>query len=87
MTEEKPKIRAKEYICPECGHTEEKVAHEETCTMEVIYKCPGCGEEGEATTQFKRKSFTLPNGKKAPAYVFECGKCGRKIGITKRMKG
>jgi predicted RNA-binding Zn-ribbon protein involved in translation (DUF1610 family) len=83
----KVKIRAKEYICPECGHTEEKVAHEETCTMEVIYKCPGCGEEGEATTQFKRKSFTLPNGKKAPAYVFECGKCGRKIGITKRMKG
>ena len=82
----KVKIRAKEYVCPQCGYTEEKKEHEESCTMEIIYKCPNCSNDGETTTIFKRKSFTLPNEKKAPAYVFECGKCGQKIGITKRMK-
>ena len=43
--------------------------------------CPFCQHEGEATTEFKRKSW---DGMKA--YVFVCEKCGRKIGITKRMK-
>ncbi len=83
----KVKIRSKEYVCPECGHTEEKVAHEEKCMVEVIYVCPHCGNEGEATTPMKRKNFTLENGKKAKAYIFECGKCGKGIGITKKMKG
>jgi len=82
----KPKIRAKEYICPECGHSEEKKAHEESCQMEIIYKCPHCGNESEISTEYKRKSFTLENGKKAPAVVFECGKCGEKIGVTKKLK-
>ena len=77
----KVKIRAKEYICPECGFTEEKVEHEDTLTVEIQYKCPYCGDEGEATTQYKRKTF---EGVKA--YVFECNKCGKKIGITKKMK-
>ena len=82
----KVKIRAKEYICPECGHTEEKKAHEDSCQIEIIYKCPKCGNEGETTTEYKRKSFTLENGKKAPAIIFECEKCKEKIGITKKMK-
>ena len=75
------KIRAKEYVCPGCSHAEEKKAHEESCMVEVIYTCPQCGSEGEATTEYKRKSFYG-----VPAYVFACGKCGKKIGITKKMK-
>ena len=82
----KAKIRSKEYICPECGHTEEKQEHEESCNMEVLYKCPKCGHEGEISTPYKRKSFTLENGKKAKAVVFECEKCEEKIGITKKLK-
>jgi len=77
----KVKIRATEYVCPECGHSEEKTEHEEKLTVEIIYKCPYCGHEGEATTIYKRKSF---NG--VPSYVFACDSCGKKIGITKKMK-
>lgn len=77
----KPKIRATEYVCPECGHTVPKEAFEETCQMEIIYTCPECGKEGEATTLYKLKSF---EGVKA--YVFECSHCGKKLGITKKMK-
>ena len=35
----------------------------------------------EAKTEYKLKSF-----KGVKAYVFQCGKCGEKIGITKKMK-
>ncbi len=77
----KVKMRAKEYVCPECGYSEEKQEHEEKSVVEIIYKCPYCGFEGEATTQFKRKTFN-----KKPSYIFECGKCHEKIGITKRLK-
>jgi len=77
----KVKIRAKEYVCPECGHTEEKTEHEAGLTVEIIYKCPYCGNEGEATTECKRKSF-----KGVPSYIFVCGSCNEKIGITKKMK-
>lgn len=77
----KVKMRAKEYVCPECGYSEEKQEHEEKSQLEVIYKCPHCGFEGEATTEFKRQNFN-----KKKSYVFECGKCHEKIGITKRLK-
>ncbi|TKJ16998.1 hypothetical protein CEE44_00490 [Candidatus Woesearchaeota archaeon B3_Woes] len=77
----KVKMRAKEYVCPECGYSEEKQEHEEKSQLEIIYKCPHCGFEGEATTEFKRKNLN-----KIPSYVFECGKCHEKIGITKRLK-
>ncbi|MFC1742314.1 hypothetical protein ACFL3V_07300 [Nanoarchaeota archaeon] len=77
----KVKIRAKEYVCPECGHTAEKKAHEETLECEIKYKCPECGEEGETAVPYKRKTF---NGMKA--VIFNCGKCKAKIGITKKMK-
>jgi predicted RNA-binding Zn-ribbon protein involved in translation (DUF1610 family) len=75
------KIRAKEYVCPECNHTVPKEEFEETCQMEVVYTCPHCGKNGEAHTHYKLKSF---EGVKA--YVFECEGCGKKIGITKKMK-
>ncbi len=77
----KPKIRAKEYVCDNCGYSEDKVAHEESLVMNIQYTCPHCGNEEETTTQYKRKSF-----EGVPSYVFECGKCHKKIAITKRMK-
>ena len=77
----KVKVRAKEYVCPECGYTEEKKEHEATLQVEIKYKCPECGKEGETTTEYKRKTW-----KGVPAYVFKCVDCGEKIGITKKMK-
>jgi|TARA_B100001971_G_C18210360_1_gene550281 ssDNA-binding Zn-finger/Zn-ribbon topoisomerase 1 len=77
----KVKIRAKEYVCPGCNHTEEKEEHEESLTLEAIYTCPECGKEGEGTTMYKRKSF---QGVKA--YVVECQHCEAKIPITKKLK-
>ncbi|MBI4453695.1 hypothetical protein HY636_03550 [Candidatus Woesearchaeota archaeon] len=77
----KVKIRAKEYVCPSCKYTAQKEEFEETCTMEILFTCPHCKKEGEATTLYKLKSF---DGIKA--YVFECPFCKKKIGITKKMK-
>jgi len=77
----KVKTRAKEYVCNECGYKESKEEHESSLTMNIIYKCPYCGFEGETTTEYKRKTF-----KGVPAYVFTCQKCGKKIAITKKLK-
>ncbi len=77
----KPKIRATEYVCSKCGYSEEKKAHEESLTLNVQYTCPHCGHEGETTTPYKRKTF-----EGIPSHVFECGKCHKKIAITKKMK-
>jgi predicted RNA-binding Zn-ribbon protein involved in translation (DUF1610 family) len=86
----KPKIRAKEYVCPECGHTEEKVEHEESCNADIIYTCK-CGHEGEISIPYKRKKVQLLNektGKKkaADALIFHCSKCNERILITKKLK-
>ena len=54
---------------------------EPTLTVNIKYKCPYCGDEGEATTPYIRKTF-----EGVPAYVFSCSKCGKKMGITKKMK-
>ena len=75
------KIRAKEYVCPECNHTVEKIEYEDTLTANIAYTCPHCKNQGETTTPFKRKSF---EGVKA--IVFLCEKCKQKIPITKKMK-
>jgi predicted RNA-binding Zn-ribbon protein involved in translation (DUF1610 family) len=75
------KIRAKEYVCPGCGFTESKEEHEPKLIVEVKYTCPYCGNVGEATTSYVRKTF-----EGVPSHVFECGKCHKKIGITKKMK-
>jgi len=77
----KVKIRAKEYVCPECSHSEEKVEHEDKLTVEVKYTCPHCSKSGEATTPYKRKSYMG-----VQSYVFDCNDCGQKIAITKKMK-
>lgn len=75
------KIRANEYVCPECGHTVEKKAYEETLTCEIKYACPYCGNEGKTDIPFKRKKY-----KGVDSLVFKCQKCGKEIAITKKMK-
>ena len=77
----KVKVRAKIYECPECGHTVPKKKYEESLTVEILYKCPHCGHEGEAETDYKRRSYY---GVKA--IVFKCDDCNERIGITKKMK-
>lgn len=75
------KIRAKEYVCPECGFTMEKQAYEDTLTCNIDYVCPFCGKSGETAVPYKRKTF---EGVKA--VMFECGSCKKKLGISKKMK-
>lgn len=77
----KPKKTSKVYICPNCGYEEDVKAHEESLVINVEYVCPYCGHEGEATTEYKRKTW-----KGVKAYVFTCEQCKEKIGITKKMK-
>lgn len=87
----KPKIRAKEYVCPECQHTIEKEEYEDTLTCEAKYTCPKCQFEGEIEAPFKWKNTKIYNvetqkDKTAKAIKFNCGKCDEVINITKKMK-
>jgi predicted RNA-binding Zn-ribbon protein involved in translation (DUF1610 family) len=77
----RPQIRAKEYVCPACNYTVEKVAYEESLTANIQYTCPKCGFEGEAQVPFKRKSI---NGVKTLRAF--CEKCKEPIDVTKKMK-
>lgn len=77
----KVKIRAKEYVCPECGNVEEKAEHEAKAVVSVKYTCPFCKHEDEIEIPFKRKKF-----QGVDAFVFECQSCGEKIPISKKMK-
>ena len=77
----KIKTRALEYVCPGCGYAEEKVAHEESLTLEAVYTCPSCGKKGESSGPYKRKSF-----QGVPSYVVQCQHCQTSIPITKKMK-
>lgn len=75
------KTRAKEYVCPSCGYTEEKEQHEESLMLEAKYTCPACGKEGEGSGQYKRKNY-----QGVPSYLVECQHCGEKIPVTKKLK-
>ena len=77
----KVKIRAKEYVCPECGYTEEKKEHEESLVLEATYTCPKCAKEGESTAQYKRKNYLG-----VPSFVIECQHCGEVMPLTKKLK-
>lgn len=87
----KVKIRAKEYVCPECNYTVEKDAYEKGLTANIKYTCPHCKFEGEAQVPFHRKKvqiFDEESQKKNLVEVlrFQCSKCGKNIDITKKMK-
>lgn len=77
----KVRKKAEIYECPACKYTVNADEYDQTLFVEIIYKCPCCGNESEAKTEFKRKKFMGVD-----AYVFECSKCKKKIGITKKMK-
>ena len=73
--------KADHYVCYKCGYMESNDQVENSLAINVDYKCPHCGFEGETTTEYKRKSF-----EGVPSYVFECQKCRKKIGLTKKLK-
>lgn len=75
------KIRAKEYVCPECGHTVEKTEYEETLMACIDYTCPECKHQAEVEVPFKMKSI-----KGVKTIRVNCEKCGANIDITKKMK-
>lgn len=87
----KVKIRATEYACPECGHTEKKEEYESKLTANVKYTCPHCASIGEASVPFLRRKaqiFDEDEQKKVTVELLRlaCGKCGKNIDITKKMK-
>ncbi|MBW2976988.1 hypothetical protein KY347_06090 [Candidatus Woesearchaeota archaeon] len=73
--------KADYYECKTCKYQESNEDIEKDLKLEVQYKCPYCGNEGETTTAYKRAVF-----EGVPSYVFACGKCGKKIGLTKKLK-
>lgn len=77
----KPDKKADYYECPKCKYQESNEDCEKGLVVNVKYTCPHCGFIGETTTEYKRKSYM---GVKA--FVFMCGKCNQKIGLTKKMK-
>ena len=86
----KPKIRAKEYVCPGCGYTVEKEKYEDTLTACIKYECK-CGNKGSVEIPFKRKRvmrFDEEKQKKVAvqALVFNCSKCDHQFLVTKKMK-
>ena len=87
----RPKIRAKENVCPECKYTVDCDEYEDTLNVNIQYVCPHCQHSDELQTSFKRKKIQRLNeekGKKetVEAVRFQCAKCGKNIDITKKMK-
>jgi predicted RNA-binding Zn-ribbon protein involved in translation (DUF1610 family) len=87
----KVKIRAKEYVCPECEHIIEKVAYEESLSMHITYDCPHCSKSGECIVPFHRKKVRRLDEKKnkkvsVEVVRFQCEHCGKDIDISKKMK-
>ncbi|MBL7055681.1 hypothetical protein ISS07_02090 [Candidatus Woesearchaeota archaeon] len=77
----KPMKKAEFYECPQCKHQLPNEEMESQLKVEIEYQCPHCMKEGFAETEYVRKTF---EGVKA--FVFECGSCDKKLGITKKMK-
>ena len=73
--------KANYYVCYSCNYQESNEDVENNLTLNVEYKCPYCGNEGETTSEYKRKTF-----EGVPSYIFECKKCNKKIGLTKKLK-
>lgn len=73
--------KADHFICYSCGYQESNEQVENSLVLNVEYKCPHCGSDGETTSEYKRKTF-----EGVPSYVFECQECRKKIGLAKKMK-
>ena len=73
--------KAGHYDCYSCSYQESNEQVENSLILNVEYKCPHCGNEGETTSEYKRKSF-----QGVQSYIFECQKCHQKIPITKKLK-
>lgn len=73
--------KADYYVCNSCSYTESNEQVENSLVLNVEYKCPHCGNEGQTASEYKRKTF-----EGVPAYIFECQKCNKKIGLTKKLK-
>ena len=69
------------YVCSSCNYKESNEQVENNLVLNVEYKCPHCGNEGETTSEYKMKKF-----EGVPSYVFECQNCHRKIGLSKKLK-
>jgi len=88
---QKPTLRAKEYVCINCGHSVEAEKYEGTLVANIDYTCHHCGHSGEKEQPFERKRVQLivpVSGKKLAANAVQviCEKCGGKINITKKLK-
>lgn len=85
----KVKIRAKEYVCPQCSFSMEEEAYENTLQINIKYTCPHCG--GQGTTQqpflFKKMKTDDPEspGSKKTAKVirFSCSACKKDIDLVR----
>jgi len=73
--------KADYYVCSKCSYREDSVQLENSLMINIEYKCPHCENEGETTSEYKRKNF-----EGVPSYVFECEKCHKQIGLTKKLK-
>ena len=73
--------KAENYVCYSCDYQENNEQFENSLIINIEYKCQHCGNEGETTSEYKRKNF-----EGVPSYVFECQKCRKKIGLTKKLK-
>ncbi len=87
----KLKIRAQEYVCPECNFSIPDEEYENSLIMSIQYICPNCNHQGENEVPFRRKKvrvFDEKELKKKTVEVirFQCEKCGKNIDITKKMK-
>jgi predicted RNA-binding Zn-ribbon protein involved in translation (DUF1610 family) len=77
----KAKIRALEYVCPNCKYTVDKQTYEDTLTANVDYVCPACQFHGGISLPFKRKKV-----EGVLTLRFPCEKCASPIDVTKKMK-
>ena len=75
----RPKIRSTIYVDDDGNEYPVKEINK-TLFVEIKYKSPFTGKEGETKVPFIRKTF-----QGAPSFVFEDQE-GNKIGITKKMK-
>ena len=87
----KVKIRAEEHACPECNHTVDKEEYESGLMLNIEYTCPFCEHKDEIQIPMKRKKVQRFNEEKqkkesVDSFRFACGKCGKNIDITKKIK-